>query len=204
MESAEDPNTNELLKNLMQLNLFTSKMGKQSLNPVTKQSVQAKRVGQWEELLAVVDSGATVPVFHPKVGKEYELEESAASRDGVEYEVANGDTLPNLGQKAIAVLTQEGTIRGYQSQCADVSKALNSVRAMVNAKNAVCFGLGPTGEDHLIVNRVTGEVNRMEDDGINYLQRLLIVPPDQINAVQEKLAEMAGITEAQDFPGPGR
>ena len=105
----------------------------------------------------------------------------------------------------MAVLTQEGTLRGYQSQCADVPKALQSVRAMVHSANAVCFGLGPTGDDHLIINRVTGEVNRMEDDGINYLQRLLIVPQDQIAMVQQKIKESyGGTSDAQDFPGLGR
>ncbi len=161
--------------------------------------------GLFEELKAIVDSGATVPVLHPKMAASYELEESAASRAGVEYEMANDDTLPNLGQKRIAVLTQEGTLRGYQTQCADVSKALQSVRALVASLNAVCFGLGPTDSDHLIINKVTGEVNRMEDDGINYIQRLLIVPPDQIDAVQQNIDEhWNGQNGSQDFPGQGR
>ena len=105
----------------------------------------------------------------------------------------------------MAVLTQEGTLRGYQTQCADVSKALQSVRALVASCNAVCFGLGPSGDDHLIINKVTGDVNRMEDDGINYIQRLLIVPPGQIDAVQQKVDEhWSGQDGSQGFPGPGR
>ncbi len=188
----------------MQLSVFVETVRRQNLSPVTKKGVTLKP-GQWEELLAIVDSGATVPVIHPKTGSAYKLEESEASRAGVEYELANDATLPNLGQKHMAVLTQEGTLRGYQTQCADVGKSLNSVRAMVKSKNAVCFGLGPEGEDHIIVNRVTGEINRMEDDGINYLQRLLIVPQDQISMVMQKIDEsQSGEPEAQDFPGPGR
>ena len=196
----------KVLKSLNMLNVFMPKTDKQSLNPITKQSsLPPRKPGQFEELVAIVDSGATVPVLHPKVGTGYDLEESAASKAGIEYEVANGDTLPNLGQKRMAVLTQEGTLRGYQSQCADVTKTLQSVRAMVASANAVCFGLGPEGNDHLIINRVTGEVNRMEDDGINYLQRLLIVPQDQISAVQQRINEhWRGNGEAQDFPGQGR
>jgi hypothetical protein len=161
---------------------------------------------KWEELLAIVDSGATVPVLHPSTGKEYKLEESPASRAGVEYELADASTLANLGQKRMAVLTEEATLRGYSSQCADVSKALNSVRTMVGSKHAVCFGLGPGGEDHLIINRVTGEINRMIDDGINYLQKLYIIPPDQINAVQQRLEEMGqgGSVHSEDFHRPGR
>ena len=80
-------------------------------------------------------------------------------------------------------MTVEGTIRGYQSQCADVAKTLQSVRAMVKSGHAVCFGLGEKGEDHIIVNKMSGEVNRMHDDGINYIQKLTIIPQDQVEAV---------------------
>ncbi len=144
---------------------------------------------KWEELLAIMDSGATVPVLHPQTGKSYEVHESLASRAGVEYEIANGKTIPNLGEKKMGVLTQEGTLRGYSSQCADVSKSLQSVRAMLQSGHAVCFGLGPQGTDHLIINRTSGEINRLEDDGINYLQRLWVIPPDQLAAVQERIQQ---------------
>ena len=103
------------------------------------------------------------------------------------------------------MLTREGTLRGYQSQCAEVSKTLQSVRAMVNSCQAVCFGLGPSGADHLIINRLTGEVNRMEDDGINYLQRLLVVPQDQVAMVQQQMQSWnGGNPDEADFAGPGR
>ncbi len=150
---------------------------------------------KWEELLAVMDSGATVPVLHPQTGKSYEVHESLASRAGVEYEIANGKTIPNLGEKKMGVLTQEGTLRGYSSQCADVSKSLQSVRATLQSGHAVCFGLGPQGTDHSIINRTSGEINRLEDDGINYLQRLWVIPPDQLAAVQERIQQ-------QECPNP--
>ena len=162
---------------------------------------------KWETLMAIVDSGATIPVLHPNTGKAYPVQESAASRAGVEYECANHETVPNLGEKKMAVMTEEGTLRGYSSQCADVSKSLQSVRAMNTSGHAVCFGLGPNGEDHLIINRMSGEINRMVDDGINYLQRLLVIPPDQIEAVQTVMMMQAGQYDdgqATDFGRPGR
>ena len=134
-----------------------------------------------------------------------EANEGWACTQGEKYEVTNGARIPNLGEKFMAVLTEEGTLRGYGSQCADVSKDLASVRSMVKSKHAVCFGLGPNGEDHLIINRMSGEVNRMVDDGINYLQRLNIIPQNQINAVMAKLAEVnAGNAVDQGFGRPGR
>ena len=138
----------------------------------------------WEEMHAIVDSGATVPVLHPRIGKAYTVEESAASAAGVEYDIANGDNLPCLGQKRMAVMTEEGTLRGYSTQCADVSKALQSVRSLVGTKHAVCFGLGENDDQHVIINKLTGEISYMVDDGINYLQKLMVIPPNQINALQ--------------------
>ena len=111
--------------------------------------------GMFEVLSCIVDSGATVPVMNPGTGEAYPLEESEASKEGVLYELANSDTLPNLGEKRMAVLTAEGTLRGYGSQCADVSKPLQAVRSLVHSNHAVCFGLGD-GSDHLIINKVTG------------------------------------------------
>ena len=165
----------------------------------------ARKFGRnWETLAAIVDSGASIPVFHHSVAAAYDLQESEASKAGEEYEIANGDLIPCLGQKRIAVLTGEGTLRGYGSQCADVApgKALQSVRAMGLSGHATCFNMGPNGDQHMIINRYTGEVNFMEDDGINYIQRLLIVPPDQIEAVQGAINAVNEM-RAQGFVGQG-
>ena len=53
----------------------------------------------WEELTMIIDSGASVPVMPPDVAKLYSLEDSEASRRGVEYECANGQSIPNLGKR---------------------------------------------------------------------------------------------------------
>ena len=87
----------------------------------------------------------------------------------------------------MAVMTPEGTLRGYQSQCVNVSSPLQAVRQMVKNHHCVLFGLGPEGEDHLIINKVSGEVNRMRDDGVNYLQDLLVVPPEFLNEVVQEM-----------------
>ena len=62
-----------------------------------------------------------------------------ASRAGLTYEVANGQELHNLEEKFVAVLTSEGTVRGHLSQVADVSKPLQSVRAMMQSNHQVIF-----------------------------------------------------------------
>ena len=49
----------------------------------------------------------------------------------------------------------------------------------------------PLFEIDLIVNKLTGEVNRMRDDGINYLHDLLIVPPDEVAKVRQTIEQGA-------------
>ena len=106
------------------------------------------------------------------------MQESDAAKKGAEYEIANGDTIPNLGEKKMAVLTTEGTLRGYETQVAEVSSPLQSVRQLQATGHAVCFGVGAEGLDHLVINRLSGEINRFRGDGTNYIQDLLVVPPE--------------------------
>ena len=179
-----------------------------SLKPLSvKQTVDALG-GQFEVLSSIVDSGATIPTMHPGDAKAYELQESEASRRGVEYEVANGETVPNLGEKKFAVLTKEGTLRGYQTQCAEVvrGKPLQAVRALLASRHAVCFGLGEAGDQNLIINKDTGEINEMRDDGINYIQDVLVIPADKIEEVQQQLAALRERDDlnGQDFGRQGR
>ena len=204
---AADDGTAEVSKRILAaVNCFNPCKAKDALNVAT--TTAGADPSGWEVVKAIADSGATVPVVHPKTGRAYEVTESSASKAGVEYAMANDATVPNLGEKRMAVLTAEGTVRGYSSQCADVAKTLQSVREMVSSKHAVCFGLGSEGDQHLIINKLTGEVNKMEDDGINYLQHLLVIPPDQIEAVQARVQQLRQAQvdpgSAQDFPGRGR
>ncbi len=167
--------------------------------PGKEQSKPTRDPRTWEVISAVVDSGATIAALNPKTGRGYPVEESTASKNGVEYEVADGGSLLNLGQKRLAVITAEGSLRGYQSEVANVTSPLQSVRRLLAASHCVLFGLGPTGEDHLIINKISGEVNRMRDDGTNYLQDLLVVPPEFLEDVA---MQMNGVEAAGDPCSP--
>ena len=92
----------------------------------------------------------------------------------------------------MAVLTQEGAVRGYHSERAEVTKPLQSVRALLRNRHAVPSGLGEYGDQHMIVKKDTGEINWLEDDGVNYIQSLMVIPPDKIDEVQAKMAELRG------------
>ncbi len=135
--------------------------------------------------------GATITAVSPKTGRGYKVEESEASKAGVEYECANKETLPNLGEKSMAVMTKEGTLRGFKAQVADVAGPLESVRQLLSNKHCVLFGLGESEEQPLIITQVSGEVNYMRDDGVNYLHDMLIVPPDEVENVQKALQQVS-------------
>ena len=81
----------------------------------------------------------------------------------------------------MAIFTAEGTLRGYTSQCADVSKPLQSVRHLVKTGHAVVFD----DAGSYIWNKSTNETNQIVDDGINYSMKAWIVPPKQIGAAKE-------------------
>ena len=120
--------------------MFNKVARTQVLMPVCQKEELKTKLGKFESLTAVVDSGATVPVMSPNTGASYGIIPSSAN--GTEYEIASGDTLEDLGEKRMAVLTAEGTLRGYSTRCADVTKSLQAVRALVATDHAVCFGLG--------------------------------------------------------------
>ena len=168
---SETPRSQHLTKAQQKLSVFSEKKP-MSLKPLSE-------ANEWEYIETILDSGATVTVIPPHVGHAYEIRPSAASKAGVKYEVANGDEIPNLGEKLMPVMTREGSMRGLRAQVADVSKALQSVRALVKAGHMVIFGDGDEGQSHYVYNKFTGETNEVTDDGINYLMGMYIVPPDE-------------------------
>ena len=103
------------------------------------QEAMSFQEGKWESFDVIVDSGATIPVLPAEIGRAYPVVEGAAKKAGVSYKVANGNDLPNLGEKTMAVWTSENTVRGYHSQVADVTKPLQSVRALLASDHTVVF-----------------------------------------------------------------
>ena len=132
----------------------------------------------WEYVEFIFDSGATTTVIPAHVGRAYEVQPSEASKAGVMYEIANGDEIPNLGEKLMPVVTGEGVWKGLLAQVADISKALQSVRSLVKAGHVVVFGDNDESGETLnyIVNKTTGDYTAVKDDGINYILGLHIAP----------------------------
>ena len=123
----------------------------QTIEPKGVNAVDVK--GEWEEIKMAVDSGATETVMGEDMLTCTETKIGAAAKRGVEYEVANGVTIPNLGEKTFSFQTAEGAERKITAQICDVNKGLLSVVKMVNAGNTVVF----TKDGSFIEDDVTGE-----------------------------------------------
>ena len=95
--------------------------------------------GEWLKLKIYVDSGATETVVGEDMLNNIKTIEGECARRGVEYEVANGVRIPNLGEKRFKGVTENGFERGLVAQVADVNKALLSVSRMVKSGHRVIF-----------------------------------------------------------------
>ena len=126
--------------------------------------------GEWECLDLAVDSGATETVVKEEM-LTAETTEGAASRRGVQYEVANGVLIPNLGEKKFQGVSEENITRGLTAQVADVNKALLSVRKVVKAGNRVVFD---DDEGSYIEDKVTKERMWLREEQGMYMLRLWV------------------------------
>ena len=94
---------------------------------------------EYEEIEMAVDSGATETVVGEDMLQSVETKEGEASRKGVQYEVASGTLIPNLGEKKFVAVGEHGEMRRMTAQVCEVNKALLSVSKMVRAGNRVVF-----------------------------------------------------------------
>ena len=97
----------------------------------------------------------------------------------------------------MAVMTEEGSIRGVTQQVGDVTKNLEAIRAVLKTGHAVVFnddGSG-NGTGSFMVNKWTGETNAIRDDGSDYVMRRWIIPqPEVEQMMMQQATANAGFT----------
>ena len=76
-----------------------------------------------------------------------------AARRGVEYEVANGVRIPNIGEERFKFVSTEGVEREITMQVCEVNKGLLSVSRIAQKKHRVVFD----DEGSYIEDKSTGE-----------------------------------------------
>ena len=144
-----------------QLKLFTT---------IEPEAVNAVQDNEWEEIELAVDSGASETVIGEDMLTSVATKEGPASRRGVQYEVANGVRIPNLGEKHFQGFTEEGMPRNLKAQVCDVNKALLSVSKLVQMGNKVVFD----GEGSYIEDKPTGERLWLREQGGMYMLKLWV------------------------------
>ena len=118
-----------------------------------------KLTNEWEKLIIYVDSGASETVMGVHMLEGVEIQEGAASKRGVKYEVANGVRIDNLGEKKFMGTSVEGIVRGLTAQVSDVNKALLSVSRLVKGGHRVVFD-----DESYIEDKQTGEKMRLTEE----------------------------------------
>ena len=102
--------------------------------------VQAAPGFVWKPVTSIVDSGAINNVAPSSVSAKA-LVESNGSLNGMTYHTADGTRIPNLGQKTLETVSEDGSTQLSQTfQIADISRPLTSVGELADAGDLVVFG----------------------------------------------------------------
>ena len=134
------------------------------------ETVQGSREGgsRWEEVEMVMDSGATDTVIGRGVLTKVKKKKGIACIRRAEYELANGEHMPNLGEKTFSGITCEGTVRETVAQVADVAQNLMSVNTCLRAGNRVVFD----EDGSYIENKANGTINWLSKKGDLWTMKL--------------------------------
>ena len=125
-----------------------------------RQALSHVQESEWELIVFTVDSGASDTVVPPSVGRGLPLVDS--DKVGLEYEVANGGVVVNLGEKHAEVRTSSSAKNSFlmSFQVVDVHKPLLAVSKLVAAGNKVIFD---EHDPHILLS--TGEKMKMRCSG---------------------------------------
>ena len=123
---------------------------------------------EWQEIEITVDSGACDTVMPTSLSPQIALLENAASKSGMEYEVANGAGLPNVGEKRCVVMTEDSSLpKRMTFQCADVHKPLLSVSRIADLGYECTLG----NKGGLLRDTMTGDIVPLHRRGNLYFLR---------------------------------
>ena len=129
-----------------------------------------EEVPEWEEIEMAVDSGASESVVSEDMLTRVTTVEGYAQKKGVQYEVADGTLIPNLGEKKCVGVSDRGVTRQMKAQVCEVNKALLSVHRVVQAGNRVVF----SASGSFVQDESTGETMELVEKGGMYMLRLWV------------------------------
>ena len=98
---------------------------------------------EWIEIEITIDSGACETVMPFGMCSSISVLASRQYSEGVEYEVANGETIPNLGERRCLMMTQgSGIMKKINFQVAEVHKPLLSITRVADMGYDCVLGKG--------------------------------------------------------------
>ena len=134
---------------------------------------------EWVLIDVTVDSGACVTTMPSGLCLGISIIDNDLSRSGVEYEVANGESIANLGERRCQVMTVGSMIpKQITFQVADVHKPLLSITACSD----MGFDCYLVKEGGSLRNRMTGEVIPRERRGSLYSLRMWVRQDPGVNS----------------------
>ena len=119
---------------------------------------EVNAVGEWEELMFAVDSGATETVVGTSMAKSIPTVTNP-NKKVVKYATASGEMIENEGEKDMVLCSIEGVNRQITAQVTEVSKPLLSVSKMTRAGYTAVF----SPEGSYISDGYTGEVMNLQE-----------------------------------------
>jgi hypothetical protein len=126
---------------------------------------------EWYEIELTADTGACDTVIPKAMAPLIPVVPSLQSQRGMEYEIANGDSIPNLGEKRCEMWTEGATKpKSIAMQVADVHKALLSLSRCADMGFESRFG----SHFGCLYDTETGEVVPLQRRGNLYVLRAWI------------------------------
>ena len=123
---------------------------------------------EWIEVEMTADTGACDTVIPKDMCASIPIKDSLQSLRGMEYEVANGESIPNLGERRCMMWTEDATsVKHINMQVADVHKALLSLSRCADMGFESRFGRTMGA----LIDEDTGEVIPLRRKGNLYVLR---------------------------------
>ena len=131
-----------MLRMVQEQGPFTLSLGLLDYSEKTKSMLSAATLqGEWEQIEMTADTGACDTVIPKKMCEHIPIVPSLQSMREMAYEVANGQSIPNLGERRCLLWTENATeAKAISMQVADVHKALLSLSRCVDMGHECRFG----------------------------------------------------------------
>ena len=137
--------------------------------------MEISKCGKWIRVKngITLDSGCSVFVVPAEYFTFLDLEPSAGSKAGQVFRAANNGKMPNLGQRTVRFVTNDGRKRKMVFQVAKVNKRLASIAGICDNGNTVTF----TDSGGYICNVETGRRTTFERKGNVYILDMWVRRP---------------------------